>query len=99
VQIMLIQLIGTLGPYFTSLIGGGLIIVLTLFLIEYQKRSELTSQLIKVLSIQQSTLHERESEESMIKTETPKTDTTITPKPNIEIQVDSSNDERYYWKG
>ncbi|MGM0876029.1 MAG: hypothetical protein ACQEWV_14935 [Bacillota bacterium] len=104
VQFMMLQLIGTMGPYLTCLIGGGIIIAIALFLAEYQKRSELTSQLIQVLSEQRSTHNEIETIKSYKKREDQKkTDATITTlKPDLEAQLDTSvgqDDERFYWKG
>lgn len=104
IQFMILQLIGSLSPYLLCLIGGGIIIAIAVFLNEYQKRSELTSQLIQVLSEQRTSPNEINPEESYTKREDiHNINTTVsTKKPDLEAQLDSSaseDDERFYWKG
>ena len=99
IQFMMLQIMGTLGPYFSSLIGGGIIIALALFLSEYQKRSELTAQLINVLSEKTSSHTQVHTEASYKKSDdnhSPvQTDKTI----NSEIHNQKQDDEPYYWQG
>ena len=69
VHFMMIQLFSTIGPYITCLIGGGIILAMAAFLNEYQKRSEITTQLIQVLSEQRIAPPKQESKESLTKHE------------------------------
>jgi hypothetical protein len=102
IHLMILQMTGsTIGPYLSCIIGGGLIIAITLFLNEYQKRSELTSQLIQALSEQRSIQSEKKTENHYsIREESKDTDTTVisTTKTEVERSVDQ-DDERYFWKG
>jgi|GEM_PF-6728762 len=50
VQFMILQMVSSLGPYLMALIGGGIIIALVAFLNAYEKRNDLTSQLIDALT-------------------------------------------------
>ncbi|MGM7724706.1 hypothetical protein [Metabacillus sp. Hm71] len=99
VQFMTLQLIGSLEPYLTCLIGGGVIISIALFLNEYQKRSELTSQLIQVLSEQRSAQKEDKVQETTSKQDDFNEAKTVpTPPETIEVKS-NQDDERFYWKG
>jgi hypothetical protein len=102
VQFMILQLISTMSPYIICLIGGGIIIAIAAFLNEYQKRSELTSQLIQVLSEQRTKSNEIETKESYTKREDDHKTTTTAAKLDIVPQLDTSpkqDDERFYWNG
>ncbi|PGT82469.1 MULTISPECIES: hypothetical protein [Bacillaceae] len=98
VQFMLLQLIGSLGPYLTCLVGGGLIIALAAFIMEYQKRSELTSELIKALSTQrQAPIEETRSNNKQIK---PQLNEEINEAVEYEPYTQQENgEERLYWNG
>jgi hypothetical protein len=102
IHLMILQMTGsTIGPYLSCIIGGGLIIAITLFLNEYQKRSELTSQLIQVLSEQRSIQNENlTNNHNSTREDYKDTDTTVisTIKTEVERSVDQ-DDERYFWKG
>jgi hypothetical protein len=102
IHLMILQMTGsTIGPYLSCIIGGGLIIAITLFLNEYQKRSELTSQLIQVLSEQRSIQNENlTNNHNSTREDYKDTDTTVisTTKTEVERSVDQ-DDERYFWKG
>jgi hypothetical protein len=104
VQFMMLQLIGTLTPYLICLIGGGIIIAIAMFLKEYEKRSELTSQLIQVLSGQRTFTNEIKPEESYTKREDIKNTNTTVTTTNSDLEVPhepsaGGDDERFYWKG
>jgi len=95
VHYMMIQLFSTIGPYITCLIGGGFIIAMAAFLNEYQKRSEITSQLIQVLSEQRIVPSHQE-------TLTKHEDRQITNSQDTTSKTDTSTgyeDERFYWNG
>jgi hypothetical protein len=98
VYFMVIQLSSTMGPFITSLIGGGIILALVAFLNEYQKRSEITTQLIQVLSEQRFAPPKQETKEPLTKYEdhqiTNSTDTTSKKDTSIGYE-----DERFYWNG
>jgi hypothetical protein len=103
ISLMIIQMIGTsISPYLTCIIAGGLFIAIAFFLSEYQKRSELTSELIKVLSQQRFAPQELEQSERPSQQENFK-DITVanTSQKNISQPKLSTNqdNERYYWKG
>ena len=98
VHFMTIQLFSTIGPYITCLIGGGIILAIAAFLNEYQKRSELTSQLIQVLSEQRIAPPKQETKEVRTKHE----DHQITNSQDTTSKTDTSisyEDERFYWNG
>lgn len=98
VHFMMIQLFSTIGPYITCLIGGGIILAMAAFLNEYQKRSEITTQLIQALSEQRIAPPKQETKESLTKHEdhqiTNSTDTTSKKDTSIGYE-----DERFYWNG
>lgn len=100
IQFMMLQFMSSLGPYFSSLIGGGIILSFTLFLSEYQKRSELTAQLINVLS-EKTISHTQVNTEATFK----KNDDKYSPVPtdnttnNPGIHNHKQDDEPYYWQG
>ncbi|WP_156177963.1 hypothetical protein [Bacillus sp. SA1-12] len=99
VQFMMLQLMGSLEPYLTSLIGGGVIISIAMFLNEYQKRSELTSQLIQVLSEQNPSQKEDKVKETSSKQENLNDAKTVSiPQKTIELD-NNQDDERFYWNG
>lgn len=98
VQFMLLQLIGSLGPYLTCLVGGGIIIALAAFIIEYQKRSELTSELIRAVSTQrlfpiEETRTTNKQVQPQLKEEKDETEE-YEPYPQQE-----NREERLYWNG
>lgn len=105
IHLMVIQMTGsTIGPYISCIIGGGIIIAIAFFLSEYQKRSELTSELIHVLSQQRSSHHvPNKSETSTLQEISNEIDATVSSsKSKIKSQIDISanqDNERYYWKG
>jgi uncharacterized membrane protein (DUF106 family) len=98
VQFMLLQMIGSLGPYLTCLVGGGLIIALAVFIIEYQKRSELTSELIRALSAQRlAPIEETRSNNKQITSQ-------LNEEKNEASEYESypqqdNGEERLYWHG
>ncbi|QNF27967.1 hypothetical protein [Metabacillus elymi] len=102
IPFMILQMTGsTIGPYISCIIGGGMIIAITLFLNEYQKRSELTSQLIQALTEQRSIQSEKKTDNHNSTREDYKdTNTKVisTTKTDVELSVDQ-DDERYFWKG
>lgn len=91
IQFMLLQLVSSLGPYFTTLIGGGIIIALAAFLNEYQKRNELTSELIKALSSKPPLEESSNSHPQPQQAEHIKTNKVAPYEPNQK--------ERLYWNG
>jgi hypothetical protein len=98
VHFMMIQLFSTIGPYITCLIGGGVIIALAAFLNEYQKRSEMTTQLVQILSKQRIAPPQQEAKESLTKHE----DRQMTNSPDTTSKTDPPigyEDERFYWNG
>lgn len=105
IHLMVIQMTGsTIGPYISCIIGGGIIIAIAFFLNEYQKRSELTSELIQILSQQRSSHHvPNKSETSTLQEISNEIDATVSSsKSKIKSQIDISanqDNERYYWKG
>jgi primosomal replication protein N len=106
VHFMILQLMGTMEPYLTSLIGGGVIIAIAVFLNEYKNRNKLTSQLIQVLLDQQSKhpLTTAQHKEPYSKQEeTNNKDTAVTTtKPDSDSLLNTStsqDDERFYWRG
>lgn len=105
VHFMILQLMGTMEPYLTSLIGGGVIIAIAMFLNEYKNRNKLTSQLIQVLLEQQSKhpLTPAHKEQYSKQEETNNKDTAVTTtKPDSDSLLNTStgqDDERFYWRG
>ena len=98
VYFMVMQFSSTLGPYITALIGGGIILAIAAFLTEYQKRSEVTAQLIQALSEQRIAPPKQESKESLTKHE----DHQITNSTGTTSKKDTSvgdEDGRFYWNG
>jgi hypothetical protein len=102
IHLMILQMTGsTIGPYISCIIGGGMIIAITLFLNEYQKRSELTSQLIQALSEQRSIQNENLTDNhNSTRDDYKDTETTdiSTTKTEVERSLDENN-ERFFWKG
>ena len=106
-HLMILQMTGsTIGPYLSCIIGGGLIIAITLFLNEYQKRSELTSQLIQALSEQRSIQNEKKTDNHYsISEEYKDTDTKIISstktevEPRLKASAADQDNERFFWKG
>jgi hypothetical protein len=106
IHLMVIQMTGsTIGPYISCIIGGGIIIAIAFFLSEYQKRNDLTSELIQVLSQQRSSHHVPNKSETSTLQEisNDEIDATVTSsKSKIKSQINISanqDNERYYWKG
>ncbi|MBO1513075.1 hypothetical protein [Metabacillus bambusae] len=106
IHLMILQMTGsTIGPYLSCIIGGGVIIAITLFLNEYQKRSELTSQLIQALSEQRSIQNEKKTDNhNSIREEYKDTDAKIisATKTKVEPRLEASenqDNERFFWKG
>jgi hypothetical protein len=105
IHLMILQMTGSsIGPYLTCLIGGGMIIAIAFFLSEYQKRNDLTAELIQVLSEQRSPHHVTYKPDTYSQHENSNDTDTVTTstKPKIEPSLDISTnqgDERFYWKG
>lgn len=101
VEFMMLQIIGSLGPYFTLIIGGGIIIALSAFLHEYQKRSDLNSQLLQVLSEQLSAKEVIEKNANQNKPDNLRqrnSDPTPTSSSDLH-ENEQEKDERLYWNG
>ncbi|WP_226670726.1 hypothetical protein [Metabacillus litoralis] len=96
IQFMILQSIGSMGPYLTLLIGGGIIIAFAAFLNEYQKRSDLNSQLIQVLSQQLSTKEIPEKDETHTKQMNHQQNNTSVFE---ETPPEQEQDERIFWNG
>lgn len=97
VQFMVLQLVGSLGPYLTSLIGGGLIIAIAAFISEYQKRSEITSELVHLLSNQKQVyLDEGISKPVQAKTEYQEKNAS---SDDFEPTNEQDDEERLFWNG
>lgn len=97
-EFMMLQLIGSMGPYLTLIIGGGIIIALSAFLHEYQKRNELNSQLIQVLSEQLSTKEIIEKSAPQSKPDNLKLNSDTTTTSDLD-ETEQKKDERLYWNG
>ena len=97
-EFIMLQLIGSMGPYLTLIIGGGIIIALSAFLHEYQKRNELNSQLIQVLSEQLSTKEIIEKSAPQSKPDNLKLNSDTTTTSDLD-ETEQKKDERLYWNG
>ena len=95
IEFMLLQMVSSFGPYLFALIGGGLIIAFAAFLTAYEKRNDLTTQLI-------NTLTNKDSNEIINPTPMP-TQTKNTPiqesTEDETIPYENSQKERLYWNG
>lgn len=96
IEFMLLQMASSLGPYLTALIGGGIIIALVAFLNAYEKRNDLTSQLINVLT----------NNDSIEKTSHPHLQSQQTENKPLEDQIEDetpnyehTQNDRLYWNG
>lgn len=100
VYFMVIQLSSTMGPYVTALIGGGTILAIAAFLTEYQKRSEMTAQLIQVLSEQRiaEPIKQQPPESHPASEDHQVTNNATDTSSKKEIPF-HSEDERFYWNG
>lgn len=97
-EFMMLQLSGSMGPYLTLIIGGGIIIALSAFLHEYQKHNELNSQLIQVLSEQLSTKEVIEKSAPQSKPDNLKLNSDSTSTSDLD-ETEQKKDERLYWNG
>lgn len=105
INLMIIQMTGsTIGPYVAFIIGGGLFIAIAFFLNEYQKRNDLTAELIHILSVQRSTHQVSNKSETPSHHEHSKdtdkasTTTKMENKPQLDLPT-IQEEERFYWKG
>ncbi|WP_226528690.1 hypothetical protein [Metabacillus niabensis] len=96
IDFMLLQMVGSFGPYLFALIGGGIIIAIAAFLTAYEKRNDLTSQLIHTLS-------NKDSDEKINVISPQPQQTENTPQQNSkedEIPLyEQPQNERLYWNG
>ncbi len=96
IDFMLLQMVGSFGPYLFSLIGGGIIIAITAFLTAYEKRNDLTSQLIHTLSNKDS-----DKKINVISPQSQQTENTLqqdSEEDEIPLYEQPQN-ERLYWNG
>ncbi|PMC36795.1 hypothetical protein CJ195_15330 [Bacillus sp. UMB0899] len=96
IEFMLLQMAGSLGPYLFALIGGGIIIALAAFLTAYEKRNDLTAQLIHALP--NKGLDEKINPPHPLpqqKENTPLQESISDETP----QYDQPHNERLYWNG
>lgn len=96
IDFMLLQMVGSFGPYIFSLIGGGIIIAIAAFLAAYEKRNDLTSQLIQTLSNKDSVEKINNISPQLQQEEnTPSQDSKEDEIPLYE----QPQNERLYWNG
>ncbi|WP_078433230.1 hypothetical protein [Metabacillus halosaccharovorans] len=96
IDFMLLQMVGSFGPYLFALIGGGIIIAISAFLTAYEKRNDLTSQLIHTLSNKDSDKKINVISPQPQQTEnTPQQDSKEDEIPLYE----QPHNERLYWNG
>lgn len=96
IEFMLLQMVSSLGPYIFAMIGGGIIIALAAFLTAYEKRNNLTLQLI-------NTLPNKGLDESINPTPSQPQQTENTSlQDSIVDEIPQNNEphsERLYWNG
>ncbi|MBU7594680.1 hypothetical protein [Metabacillus halosaccharovorans] len=96
IDFMLLQMVGSFGPYLFALIGGGIIIAIVAFLTAYEKRNDLTSQLIHTLSNKDS-----DEKINVISPQPQQTENTP-PQDSKEDEIphyEQPQNERLYWNG
>lgn len=96
IDFMLLQMVGSFGPYLFALIGGGIIIAIAAFLTAYEKRNVLTSQLIHTLSNKDS------DEKINIISPQPQQPENTSPQDLKEDEIplyEQPQNERLYWNG
>jgi len=96
IDFMLLQMVGSFGPYLFALIGGGIIIAIAAFLTAYEKRNVLTSQLIHTLS-------NKDSDEKINSiSPQPQQPENTSPQDLKEDEIplyEQPQNERLYWNG
>ena len=96
IDFMLLQMVGSFGPYIFALIGGGILIATAAFLTAYEKRNVLTSQLIHTLSNKDS------DEKINIISPQPQQPENTSPQDLKEDEIplyEQPQNERLYWNG